>query len=465
MKDGLELLDPVSELYVIGSYGDHRNVMVAMALLSGPLDLEAMKLAVDAALEAFPKVKSCVKRVWHAGGFQLAWEERAHVRPRLQFSRIDDQSTSESSFDCVLSHLRPQLDKHANLFQAAASQFYLVELPGGDHVLAVVIHHAAASGPTFAQVGGYVLNTYHKIVSGDPSEWTGLGLSTAKATRERNHRGIKGRRLFSLANFTRPSSHASGVIPTPSGHLWQDANLIKTVLPEEQTRRVVNGYPGHGIHLVDLLVACSYLTLVNWNGTYKAPGERFVISTTINMRNRFAGGNTPNFWSALRFVFDPSDGADPRALVRYVQTERRRQLTNSMDFRMFEDVCAKIKAARVVPFAVKQYLLRFYHLRSRGIPLLINYLGIIWPETRNGTPTGNSCLVRVGDAEVKEIDAFAYKTFSPIQAQLWVYVFRGRLNVVMASSDGCLTEAESRSFMNYLIDSLLASRTWCQTPG
>jgi hypothetical protein len=79
---------------------------------------------------------------------------------------------------------------------------------------------------------------------------------------------------------------------------------------------------------------------------------------------------------------------------------------------------------------------------------------VLWPELQNGKPTGDSFLRAMGDVEVEEVHGLGYKLASSTRLLLIAYVFRNRLNLVLAASAELFTRGEAEQFVDLIVDNL-----------
>jgi hypothetical protein len=126
-----------------------------------------------------------------------------------------------------------------------------------------------------------------------------------------------------------------------------------------------------------------------------------------------------------------------------------------MDFKFYTDISRMNAVLRPFPFGTRSRIVNFIMNRHQ-FSMAITLLGVIWPETRNGKPTANTCFTRSGDLTLSEVYGVGYKLMSSTHLLLIVYVFSNQLNFVLHAS-GCLfTREETEAFMDLIMENLLS---------
>ena len=74
MQETAAKLDALSEMMALSSYGNTRNLLITAIEVSGPLDKEAFKLAVQRATRNFPRFVSRIKEVRERSKHYLVWD-------------------------------------------------------------------------------------------------------------------------------------------------------------------------------------------------------------------------------------------------------------------------------------------------------------------------------------------------------------------------------------------------------
>lgn len=87
--------------------------------------------------------------------------------------------------------------------------------------------------------------------------------------------------------------------------------------------------------------------------------------------------------------------------------------------------------------------------------MAVTLLGVVWPKIENGKLTAETCLTRAGDLTMMEVHGIGYKLLSNTPILLIVYVFKNRLNFVLAAAGSLFTREESELFMDLIMKNTL----------
>jgi len=81
----------------------------------------------------------------------------------------------------------------------------------------------------------------------------------------------------------------------------------------------------------------------------------------------------------------------------------------------------------------------------------VGYLGVVFPEFNDGTPSGKSNLTRLGDLEIVDIFGTGYKLAGQASVNLYSYIYRGRLQLVLSSSGSLLAKEQNERLLDVLL--------------
>ncbi len=70
---------------------------------------------------------------------------------------------------------------------------------------------------------------------------------------------------------------------------------------------------------------------------------------------------------------------------------------------------------RMLPFHIRRRVVNFLMGRHQ-FSAAVTLLGVVWPETRNGKPTADTCLTHTGDISIDEVHGVGYKLLSNTQS-------------------------------------------------
>jgi hypothetical protein len=165
MQD-LPNLYPLSEMMVLSSYKNTKNLIITAIELKGILDEEALNAAVHKAATKYPQFMSRIRELRGAGKFHLAWEHDPTGRVPFTVLEASDEGVLQSPLVRCLRSIRPILDRNRNLFDEFPAEMCLFRI-SRDHVVFVpVIHHVAADGGTASEFGRELLANYHESMTG-----------------------------------------------------------------------------------------------------------------------------------------------------------------------------------------------------------------------------------------------------------------------------------------------------------
>ncbi len=449
-------LDPISEMMALSSYGNTKNVLITAVELNGPLDEEAMGLAARLAARNFPRLVSCIKEVREMGRYRLVWDRRADLELPIKISEAPPAKESSSGLDRFLDHLTPHLDRDWDLFTEPAAEFHIVRLAKDHHIVAPVIHHVASDAGVASEFGKEFLSNYHEIVTGSKPELVcePLAISTARKRTVRVKKvKLKDFLTNALNALKRPMERPT--LPAGSGSLHDvRQHHIKRVLSLEDTEKIYRSATSNGTSFVDMLVACATKGVDEWNRARNVTPGVLSTSISVNMKNRYRVFDDSNSSGLLFFKFKPSDREDASTFIRSIASARIKQFRNQMDFRFFEDVSRMTSAFRAFPFSVRRRIVNFL-MNMHQLSVAVTLLGVIWPSSRNGKPTHDSCLTGTGDLDICEVHGFGYKLLSNTHLLWIVYVYRNRLNFVLSAAASVFTREEAEAFMDLLLKRLL----------
>jgi len=230
---------------------------------------------------------------------------------------------------------------------------------------------------------------------------------------------------------------------------------VKRKLSIEETERMSKLSAQRGVSLVDLLVACTNTAIDQWNDAFgKAPGV-ITTSMSVNMKGRFRAINALNNSGLIFFRSPPQERKDPTVFAKSLALSRIKQFRRQMDFKFYQDISRLNTVLRPFPFSARSKIVNFI-MNKHQFSMAITLLGVIWPETRNGKPTANTCFSRSGDFTIPQIHGVGYKLLSNTHLLLIVYVFRNELNFILHASACLFTREEAKAFMDLIMENLSA---------
>ncbi len=379
MKDSV--LDALSEMVTLSSYGNTKNLLVTAIETRGHLDEDAMKRAVQQAAEKFPQIRSCIREVREKRMFRLLRQFRPDLPLQVIVSDLQAGDPSIPPLTRYLEHAAPRLDRNWNLFEELPAELHVAKISEDHHVIAPVIHHVAADAGVASEFGREFLANYHRIMTGGEPEWA----ESTPAISTSQKRPVKQKQVSWTKYFSDGKKAIAQLIerPTlPQGNGSRDDLRqfhVKRVLSVEDTSRLGQAASFYRASLVDLLSAAANLAVDRWNQARNLPAGMLTTAISVNMKGRFQGMDRPNNSAQLFLKSLPEERADESAFVRSISLHRIRQLRKQLDFSFFSDVSRMNASVRLLPFPLRRRVVDFLtkqHQYSVGITLL----GIIWPE-------------------------------------------------------------------------------------
>ncbi len=458
MEEAPARLDALSEMMALSSYGNTKNILVTAVEVKGPLDEEAMTLAVRQAAKGFPRLVSCLKEVRERGRYRLVWDQRSDMELPVKISELQPANGSSNSLERFLRHMAPHLDRDWDLFVEPAGEVHIARLAKDHHIIAPVIHHVASDAGVASEFGKEFLVNYNELLTGQRPESV-CQPHAMSTTRKRMVRIKKSKLKDHLVNardavtrlLERPTLPSGNGLPND-----QRQHHTKKVFSPEETERINKAASQNGASLVDMLVACTNRAVDEWNEDRNIPPGVLTTSMSVNMKSRYSDLNGGNNSALLFFKSRPRDREDTSAFARSIALARIKQFRNQMDFKFVQNISRVTSALRAFPFRIKRRMVN-HLVNQHQLSMAITVLGVIWPTVRNGKPTAESCLTRTADLAISEVHGLGYKLLSNTHLLLIVYVYRNRLNFVLSASASVFTRQETQAFMDLLMAGLMES--------
>ncbi len=459
MPDCDPKFDAISEMLALTSYGYGKNIIFSALELKGNVDTEVLSQAVQLSGQDFPNFLSTIKEIKIKGRYHLFRRLRPDLSLPFFQQELVIRDASDELLDSILHTLRQRLDRDWDLFSELPAELHLIRVSEKHHVLCTFIHHAAGDVGNIMEFGQKLLATYHELVVGQPPEWASRGLSLSSSGKkpakhkQATWRGMLRNAVRTLTGFLKTPALPSGAGDTRDRNQHQ----IKRVLSEEESQILVRLSEGTQASLVDYLTAASHLAIDEWNRRRDIAPGTLTTSLTVNMRGRYKNLDNPNN-SALLFLRSlPYERTDPDEFNRVLSTQRLRHFRSRTDYRYYESLESFNNILRILPFPARRRLAS-HILNKHKVSIAITLLGVLWPELRNGKPTGDTFLKVSGDLEVTEVHGLGYKLASNTRLLLVVYLFRNRLNLIMGASASLFSRQEAEGFMDLIVDNLLRAR-------
>ncbi len=449
-------LDAISEMIALSSFGNTKNLIVSGVDLRGTLDIETLERAAALAVKEFPQLGCRLSEVRTRGRHRLYWDRVPDQSVPFTVSELPPGTSPENALTAFLEQATPLLDRQWDLFNEPPVRLHVAKIATNHHIFAPIIHHVASDGGVAAEFGRAILARYHELKLGTVPHWA-LGAFPMSTMRKRMVQVQEG----GFKDFLRTAKPAlipllqRPTLPAGTG-LSHDTrqHQIKRLLSVEQTTHLAGLAAKRKASQIDLFVCATNLAIDRWNEARKIPPGTLTTSVTVNMKGRFRQLEGPNNSAVIFFKSDHQERKDLESFLRKVSLARIRHFRRNMDFQYFQNVSKLTDSLRLFPFRVRRRIVDFLIQRQR-VSIGVTLLGTVWPELKDRKFTGNSLLVRPGDAEVTEVHGIGYKLLSDTRLLLIVYVYGGRLNLILASSACLFTRVEAEQFLDLIVDTLL----------
>lgn len=455
MPEPATKLDALSEMMALSSYGNTKNLLITAVEVKGRVDEHAMQLAAQRAVVAFPQFASRIKEVRENGKYYLVWDRERTVLP-LRITDVPAVDRFGPVMGSFLQRITPMLDRDWDLFHEPPAELHVLRLSPDHYVLSPVIHHVAADAGTASEFGRAVLAHYHEIVTGELPAWSCEPHAISGARKRRVQVKEPNVKDF-LVEFREAVTHVfeKPTLPVGSGSLADRRQYhSKRVLSAEETERIGKLCAEKGVSLVDVLVAGTNLAVDEWNEAHNVLPGILTTSMSVNMKGRFQEFEKANNSALMFFKSRPEDRKDLAAYARTIALTRIKFFRKHLDFKFVQNVSRMTSSLRRIPFPLRRRIVNFLMNRHQ-FSVAVTLLGVIWPETKNGKPTADTCLTHSGGISIEEVHGVGYKLLSNTPLLLIVYVFRNKLNLVLHASGSLFTKQESDAFMDIIMKNLM----------
>ncbi len=457
-----EALDPNSEMIALSTRGNTKNLIITAVEVRGALDVEALRSAVNAAVEDYPHLRCSLKEDRRNGRRRLIREPRPDLDVPIFVWDAPPNAEGMSGLDAFLDRIGPRIDRDWDLFNELPVETHVMKVSDDRYVIAPVLHHAAADAVVASEFGRRVVLEYDRIKTVISTEIPvrDHGMS---ASRKRSV-PVKRRTFKDVAKTVREAILPFKEKPSfPVGEgAPDDARQfhIKRMFTEEETAVVGKLALERRISLIDLLSASSNLAVEQWNERKGKGAGVITTSMTVNMRGRYEGVDGANNASVIFFKTDPDLRRDRNELLRQMSLARMRHFRAQTDLKTARNIKRMTDALALLPYGLRSRLVHTV-LEKHAFSIGVTLLGVVWPVFENGKPTGQSWPTTMGNVEIAEIHGVGYKLLSGTKLVLIVYIYRNRINFVTATAASLFTRDEGEAFMDLFMDILRDSVRQC----
>jgi len=453
-------IEALSEMLALSSYGATKNIVMTAMDAKGPLEVEAFAEAVFRTIAAFPHFTCCLKEIKIKGKYYLVWQPRPDLAVTLTLSYLISSNGATPLLDSLLQHLGPRLERDWNLFEELPIECHVVRVSPDHHFLVSMFHHIGSDAATASEFGRQILLRYHEIVKGEKPVWAdqATAISSSGKRKVKIHQA-DWKEYVANVRHNLTNMLENSVVPVGSGDGKDEGqHHVKKVLSIEETQWVGKLAARNSASPIDLLAACAKLAVDQWNSARNVPPGLLTVPMTVNTRGRYGGSGSPNTTSLLFFKSRPDDRRDPAALLRSLALTRIKHFRHQEDVKYVRNIETVIEYFRILPFWIRRRIAHSIVSRHE-FSIAVSLLGALWPVIKNGKPSATTSVTSSGDLTLTEVHGLGYKLLSSTHVLLMVYIFDGRLNVILTSSASLFTRGEAEAFLALFAHNLLENPT------
>ena len=455
----LRKLDVMSEMMVVSSFRNAKNVIIGAVEAMGPIDEKAFRLAVKEVSQAFPTLTGALRE--QREGARLFLFRGGHSGPEVPvtISDVIRPDGPEGSFNAIMDHLRPRLDRQWDLWNEPPLEIHVLRFQPEYFLLVFVFHHSGADGAMALKILSEMMGRYDTLVNGGLSEWRSIPYVLSTSKKKASKPG-KASWKHLLRQILRDLKYRKEKPAEPHGTGRADdltEHHVLRLFPSEDLQEIKANVAEAGIHLVDHIIVCANRTLDEWNANRNiVPGTNTSV-VTVNMRERFGGEDEKNYSSTIFFRSTPRQRKSLTELARSVAEGRQKQLRSNVDLIVRRSISMGAAFFTMFPFAIRRRAASYF-FRSQKFSIAVGFLGVVWPEMIEGRPGEDSFLKHAGNFEIIDVHGIGYKLAGNALINLYAYIYRKRLHLVLSVPGSLLTRQEAESFIDLLAGTVRETR-------
>ncbi len=441
----------MSQLMVMSSFRNSKNIIMMAAEAKGPFDEEVFRLAVKEVSHAFPTLTGTLREVREGARLSLFREDHPDLEIPVMVSDVSRPTGPEGSFNAIMDHLRPVLDKQWDLWHEPPLEVHVMHFQPEYFLLVFIFHHVAADAGMALKIVSEMLGRYDAMINGRSSGWQSMTyvFSTSKKNASKPEKtGWKhlGRQLLRDLKYRKQKP----AVPHGTGRTDElTEQHVLRVFPAEDFQEIKTNVAEAGINLVDHIVVCANRALDEWNKNRNIfPGINTSV-VTVNMRQRFGGEDEKNYSSTIFFRSKPEERNNLVEFAHSVAERRKKQLSRNIDLIVRGSIAMGAAFFTLFPFVIRQRVASYF-MRSQKFSIAVGFLGVVWPELIEGRPGEGSFLTHAGGFEIIDVHGTGYKLAGNAQINLYAFIYRKRLHLVLTVPGSVLTLEETESFADLL---------------
>jgi hypothetical protein len=178
----LQKLDVLSELMVVNSFRNVKNLIMMAVEAMGPFEEEAFRLAVREVSHAYPTLTGTLREFREGARLFLFREDHPDLEIPVTLSEVTRPAGPEGSFNAIIDHLRSRMDRQWDLWHEPPLEINVMRFQPEYSLLVFIFHHVAADAGMASRIISEMLGRYDAEVNGRSSEWQAIPyvLSTSK---------------------------------------------------------------------------------------------------------------------------------------------------------------------------------------------------------------------------------------------------------------------------------------------
>ncbi len=441
----------MSELMVLSSFRNAKNIIMMAAEAKGPFDEEVFRLAVKEASHAFPMLTGTLREVREGARLSLFREDHPDLEIPIMVSDVIRPPGPEGSFNAIIDHLRPGMDKQWDLWHEPPLKVHVMRFQPEYFLLVFIFHHMAADAGMALKIVSEMIGRYDAVINGRSSEWKSMTYVFSTSKKEPSKPG-KTRWKHLARQLLRDLMYRKEKPAVPHGtgsaHDLTEQHVVR-VFPTEDFQETKTNVAEAKINLVDHIVVCANRALDEWNRKRNIfPGTNTSV-VTVNMRQRFGGEDEKNYSSTIFFRSRPGERNNLAKFAHSVAEARKKQLSRNVDLIVRGSLSKGARFFKLFPFVVRQRLASYF-MRNQKFSIAVGFLGVVWPEVIEGRLGEDSFLKHAGGFEIIDVHGTGYKLAGNAQINLYAFIYRKQLHLVLTVPGSLLTSDEAESFADLL---------------
>jgi NRPS condensation-like uncharacterized protein len=450
--ENLILMDPISEAHMYFKHPNYSETSYVVLTLKGNFDNEVFKQAYKDFMLKYPIFRSILveKKI---GLFYHLYRNPKDKFPEVQ--EVDLRNSTLPNREKVLNYFSEMVMHNFDLFREVALHAYICDLGNNYTALVFMSHHILVDGHGVATfLMDFFLIYYEKLFKKKLPLDGVLGLFSSRRT------SIEPKRSgFSLLK-TLFSSRSLGLVIklfalNRAKHFKlkypksKERHMKRVVFQKDVQEKLRKVAKSKGASLNDLLVALLFKSLDSMFFVKKKDKKLFTISAPVNLFGKLEEDKRrANNITSIVYGSYGSHRKNIDSLLKLVRETTNRQINSKIDIIQYNYLRLLVKFTQLFPYRLRFKL--FKNVFQQASTSMLSNLGILWPELKNGRPTGRSLVSKISkDLELVDLD-FNYPGIPRLGHGLASYTYQEKLFIILTFSGAFFSEAEVSKFISAL---------------